>query len=94
MLVERCNSPADCNPHRVLRLATQACAAHASDNRLRYGVLIAGLSAIGGSFQQVSFSLSLHLMSLKLLFYLLLLLMAVVFGAVLCAPCSLSTANM
>lgn len=28
---------------------------HAYDNRQRYGVLIAGLSAIGGSFQQVSF---------------------------------------
>lgn len=56
------------------------------DNKRRYGVLIAGLSAIGGSFQQVSFSLSLHLMSLKSAFYLPLLLMAVVFGAVLCAP--------
>lgn len=59
---------------------------HAYDNRQRYGVLIAGLSAIGGSFQQVSFSLSLHLMSLKSVFYLPLLLMAVVFVAVLCLP--------
>lgn len=62
----------------------------ACDNSQRYRVLIAGPSAIGGSFQQVSFSLLLHLMSLKLVFYLPLLLMAVVFGAVLCAPCSLS----
>lgn len=67
---------------------------HACDNRERYDVLIAGLSAIGRSFQQFSFSLSLHLMSLKLVFYLVLLLMAVVFGAVRCAPCSLSTPNM
>lgn len=56
-----------------------------------YEGLIAGLCAVGGSFRQVSFSLSLHLMPLKSFFHLTMILMSVVFCLAVCVHIALWT---